>query len=203
MPVGGGSDGSLSCFQHPCRSREQGKERVSHPTGGRDRQEGAVRKRSFQMQSPHYLDGNSCSSVIHGFQLFLLSISAWAAPPILSLPLFYNPSLFSPTLFFFLSFSCCCSCINSPSSPISSFLYSLSTDFPRREGMGLSHQGRQSSGAQEPCSAQPSAPAASPSVSSPSLLFSAFLSAKNAKSFGKPYLRNDHVSGIVFPLCPS
>lgn len=68
--------------------------------------------------------------------------------------------------------------------------------------MGLSHQGRQSSGAQEPCSAQPSAPAASPPVSSSSL-FSAFLSAKNAKSFGKPYLRNDHVSGIVFPLCPS
>lgn len=62
---------------------------------------------SFQMHSSCYLGRNSFSTIILSFQLSLFSISAWAVPPILSLPLFYNTSLFSLTLFFFLFFSCC------------------------------------------------------------------------------------------------
>lgn len=168
-------------------------------------QEGGIRKRSFQMQSPRHLERNRFSSVIHSFQLLLLSISARAAPPapyshyhfFTAVPCFLQPRLPS------FPFPAVCSCVNSPSSPISSFLYSLLTDFPQRERKGLSHQGRQSRGAQEPDPAQPSAPAAGTSLTFSSLLLSLFVSVKNAKSFGKPCLRNAHVSGIVFPSSPS
>lgn len=66
----------------------------------------------------------------------------------------------------------------------------------------MSLQGQQSSGAQELCSAQPSAPPAGTSTNFLSCLISACVSAKNAESVGRPCLRNDHISGVVFLVSP-
>lgn len=110
VPAGGRSDGSLCCFQHPRGSREQGKERVSHPTGGRDfLQEGGIRERSFQVPSSLHAIWRGIVSVVSSsaFNSCFPFLHGLPPRPILSLPLFYHPSLFSSTSFSFLSFSCC------------------------------------------------------------------------------------------------
>lgn len=159
------------------------------------------KKKVLPMQSPNHLEKNCFSSVTYSFWLFLLYFCMGCSPPIISLPLFYNPSLFSPTLFYFL-FVFCSLLLHKLPFVSHLFLSLLVHNWLCIEGVkglspGITEQwspwtvfcSALSSSCQHLCHLYLSSP------------FS--ISAKNAKSFGRPCLRNAHISGTVFPISPS